>query len=142
MADFLHCHVEDDPSPLCDHLGFPRGQPLLDTAFEAEGGIQVRAQDIVLQLGSLRKEVDQVFAGLGIRNRWHDRWLGFWFASDGAPMRNSISAEERLGKEPPCLRLKLQHKRCQSWALLVLQCSVSAHAAFWLSAASASSVRS
>src|SRR5918994_2576846 len=96
MAHFLHCHVEDDPSPLRDGRGLPLGQPLLATAFEAEGGIQVRAQDIVLQLGSLRKEVDQGFASLGIRNRWHHRWLSSSLTSDGTLMRNPIIAEERL----------------------------------------------
>ncbi len=95
-AAVVHSHHgsgEDDALPLHDGLGLAPELPV-DAALEAEGSLEVRAQDAVLQLGRIREKVDQLFAAVRVGHRCH-----------GFAMRLVLEPPDEK-RQPPSVRLE------------------------------------
>src|SRR5437868_3957507 len=62
VRHFLDGNAEDELAPSRDHRGFARRKPVLHAALEAERGIEIRAQKVVLDLGGFGQYMDQLLA--------------------------------------------------------------------------------
>src|SRR5919112_6507938 len=64
MSHLLDRHPEDSLAPLRHDLGLPLGEAFYGPYLHAESGVEVRAQDVVLNLCCFRQKVDELLARL------------------------------------------------------------------------------
>ena len=62
MAHLLASHIQDELAPFVDRFELFRRDTFVGAALQAEGGIQVAAEEVVLELGGLGQEVQELLA--------------------------------------------------------------------------------